>query len=84
MTRNIKKWGKGVLSVILVSLITIELISIAVIELRLIGADKPNYLIPGIRPFWVNKNPDFGGWHEPDVEYVHTKSCFSVTYKTNA
>ncbi len=84
MTRNFKKWGKGALIVITVSLITLELASIAVIELSLIGADKPNYLVPGLRPFWVNNNPHFGVWHEPDVEYVHTKSCFSVTYKTNA
>ena len=54
------------------------------IKFGLISADKPNYLVPGLRPFWINSNPHFGVWHEPDTEYVHTKSCFSVTYRTNS
>lgn len=69
---------------LIISFMILELSSMVAIEAGLITADNPNYLIPGLRPFWINNNPHFGVWHEPDTEYVHTKSCFSVTYRTNS
>ncbi|MAH84628.1 MAG: hypothetical protein CBB68_09885 [Rhodospirillaceae bacterium TMED8] len=76
-------WTKGALCVLLVSAISLEVFSAIVIELHLIPADSPNYKTPGERPFWVDRNPHFGMWHEAETEYIHTKSCFSVTYRTN-
>ena len=82
--RRVKRWAKGALLVLVISFMTLELTSMAAIEVGLIAAEKPNYLMPGLRPFWINSNPHFGVWHEPNTEYVHTKSCFSVTYRTNS
>ena len=82
--RRVKRWGKAALLALVISFMTLEFASMIAIEVGLIAADKPNYLIPGLRPFWINSNPHFGVWHEPNTEYVHTKSCFSVTYRTNS
>ena len=82
--RRFMRRGKAALFILVISFITLEFTSMAAIEVGLIAADKPNYLMPGLRPFWINSNPHFGVWHEPNTEYVHTKSCFSVTYRTNS
>ena len=62
----------------------IEALSAIAVVTGMVAADAPNYRFPSARPFWVDRNPHFGVWHEPDTEYVHTRSCFSVTYRTNA
>ena len=82
--RRILRTLKRVGAVAVVSLAAFEVMSAIAIETGLISADAPNYLFPSSRPFWIDRNPHFGMWHEPDTEYVHTKSCFSVTYRTNA
>ncbi|MGF1619579.1 MAG: hypothetical protein ACFCUR_03065 [Rhodomicrobiaceae bacterium] len=46
--------------------------------------DLPSYRLANAKPFWEDRNRDFGVWHAPDREYRHLKSCFNVTYRTNA
>jgi hypothetical protein len=84
MARRVRRWIKGGLIVLAVSIASFEIFSLAAIKLDIIAADSPNYRVPGLKPFWVDRNPHFGVWHEASTEYVHTKSCFSVTYRTNA
>ncbi len=75
---------KRAAGVAVICVLTLEALSAIAIEGGYIAADAPNYRIPGSQPFWVDRNPHFGMWHEADTEYVHTKSCFSITYRTNA
>jgi hypothetical protein len=82
--RQVARTLKRLAVVVAVSLVTLEVLSAAAIGLGVVPADAPNYRFPSSRPFWVDRNPYFGMWHEADTEYVHTKSCFSVTYRTNA
>lgn len=79
-----KRALKSAVTTLVASLLAFEVLSALTIELGLIAADAPNYRVPGSRPFWVDRNPHFGMWHEAETQYVHTKSCFSVTYRTNA
>jgi len=84
MLRVIRSVLKGAAAVVAVCFVTLEMLSAICIETGLVAADTPNYRMPGSRPFWIDRNPHFGMWHEPETEYVHAKSCFSVTYRTNA
>jgi GDSL-like Lipase/Acylhydrolase. len=34
--------------------------------------------------FWRELDPNFGVWHEPNVSFLHRKSCFEVEYRSNS
>jgi hypothetical protein len=45
----------------------------------------PTYSLKNVESgFWVENNPIFGVWHDPDSYYHHKRACFEVDYHTNS
>ncbi len=65
-------------------LILLEIASAGIIELGLVGAERPSYQLPRSKPFWIDQNPHFGMWHEANTQFDDEKICFSASYATNA
>ncbi|WP_088347443.1 MULTISPECIES: SGNH/GDSL hydrolase family protein [Rhodomicrobium] len=51
---------------------------------NLLRIDLPSYSIANAKPFWADIDPAFGVWHPANSQYRHVKSCFDVTYASNA
>ena len=83
-SRGVRRWVQSVLLILIISLVCLEAMSVVAIEYDFIAVDAPNYRRPNTRPFWIDRNPYFGMWHEANTNHVHIKACFSVTYRTNA
>ena len=83
-SRGVRRWIQSVLLILIILLVCLEAMSVVAIEYDFIAVDAPNYRRPNTRPFWIDRNPYFGMWHEANTSHVHTKACFSVTYRTNA
>lgn len=69
------------------AILTIVLLEIGLILAamsNLLRMDLPSYSLANVKPFWRDTDPAFGVWHAPNRQYRHIKSCFDVTYSTNA
>ena len=75
---------KAVIYNVLIFLLLLEIGLFSAAKLNVLKMDLPSYSLANARPFWEDRNPDFGVWHAPDRAYRHLKSCFNVTYRTNA
>jgi len=50
-----------------------------------IPAQVPAYEIPTAeQPFFVDINPYFGAWHQPNRVSKHRRACFSTSYRSNS
>jgi hypothetical protein len=78
------KFIKTVFLNVLITFLLLEAGLFIAAELNLLRMDLPSYRLANAKPFWEDRNRDFGVWHAPDREYRHLKSCFNVTYRTNA
>jgi hypothetical protein len=69
---------------ILITLVLLELSLFAASKLGVLNMDLPSYTLANVSPFWSDTNKDFGVWHPASSQYRHTRSCFDVTYRSNA
>jgi len=79
-TRRIKR----ILAVALLVVAVVELASAGLIESGILAAQRPSYRMPKLQPFWIDRDPHVGAWHEADTEYEDVTDCYAVTYRTNA
>ena len=80
---RLKKIGEWSLA-IAVSLVVVEVMLQAAVRLGFTDLDLPGYSLRQAQPFWQDIDADFGVWHPSDAVYRHSKSCFDVTYASNA
>ena len=46
---------------------------------------RPSYCLSNVGSrFWVDRNPDFGVWHDPHSVYKHITRDFHLTYQANS
>ena len=70
---------------LLFSFLLFEISLCLLAKLNLIAVYRPSYFWSNIKSeFWVDRNPYFGVWHEPNSKYRHRKSCYDVIYKANS
>jgi len=75
---------KQVLMVVVLAMAAVELASAALIESGILGAQRPSYKMPKLQPFWIDRDPHVGMWHEAETEYEDVTDCYAVSYRTNA
>lgn len=73
------------LASIALTLLMLECGSAIMIHSGRIPAQLPAYEIPTAeQPFFVDINPYFGAWHQPDRVSKHRRACFSTSYRSNS
>jgi len=51
----------------------------------LLNIPIPSYRLANVfSQFWIDINPAFGVWHEPNSEYYHVTTSYRVSYKANS
>ena len=79
----LRKTGEWLLA-IAISLACIEIGLQIVVRRGVVDLDLPSYSLKQAQPFWQDVNPDFGTWHAANARYRHRRSCFDLTYTSNA
>jgi lysophospholipase L1-like esterase len=80
LSRRLVDW----LVAIAISLACVEIALHAAVRLGFSDLDLPGYSLAQAQPFWQDINADFGVWHPANARYRHHKSCFDLTYTSNA
>jgi lysophospholipase L1-like esterase len=69
---------------VFVTLVLLELGAFGLQATNVVSFEAPSYSIKQVVPFWRDLDPAFGVWHPEEKSYRHVKSCFDVTYRSNA
>ncbi|QJB57273.1 hypothetical protein [Pseudodesulfovibrio sp. zrk46] len=76
---------RGVFIFLFVLVVCLEIGSCSYIRFVNNNIPLPTYsMVNAESSFWVDNNPYFGVWHDPNSSYMHNKQCATVYYKANS
>ena len=82
---NILKAGIKVSIILLITFILFEVVLAIVCSRGFLDMPAPSYRFSNVfSQFWVDINPAFGVWHEPNSAYRHVTTSYKVSYQANS
>jgi lysophospholipase L1-like esterase len=84
MLKRIAGWAGSLAVSALVFLILLEGGLYIAVKAGWLDVELPGYAVEDVNWFWKVTNADVGVWHEPNDRMRHERSCFDVTYTSNA